>query len=54
MVLTNGEVEFHEIKGSHWREAARLRINVANSLHPYRFIAVTKPRGCEWQYEVLE
>lgn len=53
VVLANGEVELHEIKG-HWREAARVRIKVASELHPYRFIAVTRTREGEWQYEVLK
>jgi len=49
VILPAGEVEFHEVKG-HWREAARLRIKVAASIHPYKFIAIKKAKG-GWEYE---
>jgi len=45
----SGEIQFVEVKG-HWREAARVRIKVAASLHPYRFTAVTRESG-EWNEE---
>jgi hypothetical protein len=43
-VLTaDGFIELHEYKG-HWLEDARVKIKVAASLYPFRFIAVT-PRA---------
>lgn len=41
----------YEVKGSFWREAARVRIKVAAELHPrFKFRAVQKIKG-EWVYE---
>lgn len=44
VMLANNELEFHEVKGF-WREAAKVRIKVASSLFPFRFIAVKKTKG---------
>lgn len=50
VVVPGGRVAFYEVKG-HWREAARVRIKVAASLHPYwRFTAVQYQDGA-WRYE---
>lgn len=53
-VLTKaGQFELHETKGF-WREAARVRIKVAASLFPFRFIAITARRkkdGGGWKVE---
>lgn len=49
----SGELEFHEIKGF-WREAARVRIKVAASLYPFKFIAVQAIKqkdGGGWKVE---
>lgn len=43
------ELVFYEVKG-HWREAARVRIKMAASQYPFRFVAVTREH-CEWKYE---
>lgn len=53
-VLTaSGEIECHEVKG-HWEDDARVKIKVAASIYPFRFIAV-KPRskkdGGGWETE---
>ena len=52
VMLADGLIEFHEVKGF-WREAARVRIKVAAEEHwMFRFVAVkklTKNRG--WQTE---
>jgi hypothetical protein len=42
-------LEMHEVKGF-WREDARIKIKVAASLYPFRFIAVTK-NGANWKIE---
>jgi hypothetical protein len=41
--------EFHETKGF-WREAARVRIKVAASLFPFKFIAIKRVNGA-WERE---
>jgi hypothetical protein len=46
VILANGEVEMHEVKG-YWRDDALVKIKVAASLHPYRFIAV-QWKGGDW------
>ncbi|MGL5736615.1 MAG: DUF1064 domain-containing protein [Beijerinckiaceae bacterium] len=37
----DGVIECHEVKG-HWQDDARVKIKVAASLYPFRFIAVRK------------
>ncbi|MBO9710543.1 MAG: hypothetical protein J7521_20270 [Caulobacter sp.] len=49
VMLTNGELEVHEVKGF-WEDDARVKIKVAASLFPFRFIAVQKARGA-WSFE---
>lgn len=49
VMLSNGEVEFHEVKG-HWEQAARVKIKVAAELFPFRFVAVTFKEKA-WCYE---
>lgn len=41
VMLTDGTLECHEVKG-HWQDDARVKIKVAASLYPIRFIAVRK------------
>lgn len=53
VMLANGELEMHEVKGF-WQEDARVKIKVAASLFPFCFIAVTrraKKRGGGWEIE---
>lgn len=57
VVLANREVEFHEVKGkwkgskaAHWEDDARVKIKVAATLFPYRFMAASKKDG-GWIYE---
>jgi len=53
VVLADGTIEFHEVKGF-WREAAKVRIKAAAHWHPYRFVAVKKKAkklGGGWGYE---
>lgn len=47
VMLTNGQLEAHEVKGF-WQEDAKVKIKVAADLYPLRFIAVkvrTKKEG---------
>lgn len=51
VVLPDGLIEFHEVKG-HWREAARVRIKVAAELYwCFTFRAVTHDRKTGWKFE---
>ena len=45
----SGVLEVHETKGF-WRDDARVKIKVAASIYPFRFIAVTKD-GANWKVE---
>jgi hypothetical protein len=49
VVLPDGTVEFHEVKGR-WEEAAKVRIRVAADQHPYRFVLVTARGGVRAGY----
>jgi hypothetical protein len=51
----DGFLEMHEVKGF-WQDDARVKIKVAASIYPFRFIAVTaeaKKRGGGWKVEVF-
>lgn len=48
----DSHLEYFEVKG-HWREAARVRIKMAASQYPFRFVAVTREK-CEWRYEEFQ
>ena len=41
VMVADGTMECHEVKG-HWQDDARVKIKVASSLYPLRFIAVKK------------
>lgn len=48
-----GEIEIHEVKG-HWVDDARVKIKVAASMYPMKFIAVkrqSKKDGGGWSFE---
>lgn len=49
VVTADGLVEFHEVKG-HWEDDARVKIRVAASRFPFRFVGVTRKKGA-WNYE---
>lgn len=45
VVMTNGNVEIHEVKG-HWEDDARVKIKMAAKLFPwFTFKAIRKPGG---------
>ena len=53
VMLTNGQMEMHEVKG-YWRDDARAKIKIAADQYPFRFIAVqkqAKKRGGGWKVE---
>lgn len=45
----DGFLEMHEVKGF-WQDDARVKIKVAASIYPFRFIAITKRKGA-WERE---
>lgn len=56
VMLSNGELECHEVKGF-WQDDARVKIKVAAEQYPFRFIAVkplSKKAGGGWSREVFE
>jgi len=52
VMLANGQIEIHEVKGF-WQDDAKVKIKVAADTYPFRFIAVTKlskKNGGGWGY----
>ena len=49
VMLPDGMIEFHEVKGR-WTTEARMRIMLAADKFPFRFVAFTKVRG-GWEVE---
>lgn len=49
VVLADGTLEFHETKGF-WRDDAKVKVRVAASLFPFRFIAMRLVKGT-WHTE---
>jgi len=55
VMLTNGQMEMHEVKGF-WQDDARAKIKIAAAMFPFRFVAVTvkaKKDGGGWNVEVF-
>lgn len=53
VMLNSGEIEAHEVKGF-WTDDARVKIKVAASQYPFRFVAIkAKPKrdGGGWDME---
>lgn len=53
VMLANGELECHETKG-YWQDDAKVKIRVAASMFPFRFVAIQKqPKkdGGGWIYQ---
>lgn len=53
VLAADGVLEMHEVKGF-WQDDARVKIKVAASLYPFRFVAVTaraKKNGGGWERE---
>ena len=53
VMLANGELEVHEIKGF-WEDDARVKIKVAASMFPFGFVAIkqrAKREGGGWDVE---
>ena len=53
VMMPDGQIEIHEVKGF-WQDDARVKIKVAASLYPFKFIAIkAKPKkdGGGWSVE---
>lgn len=53
VMLASGELECHETKGF-WADDAKVKIRVAASLFPFRFVAIqkqSKKDGGQWVYQ---
>ena len=56
VMLSNGQMEMHEVKGF-WQDDARAKIKIAAELYPFRFLAAkpkAKKAGGGWEIEVFE
>lgn len=51
VVLPNGEIECHEVKGF-MRDDAAVKLKVAAELHPFRFVLAKRVRG-QWITKVV-
>jgi hypothetical protein len=49
VLMPSREIEVREVKG-YWQDDARVKIKVAASIYPFKFIAVTKRKG-GWERE---
>jgi len=53
VVLADGLIEFHEVKGF-WEDDARVKVKVAAEQHPYAFVGVTHSKQAGWEFERFE
>ena len=51
VMRADGDMEVHEVKGF-WEDDARVKIKVAASIYPFRFVAMSKGKA-GWQCEEL-
>ncbi|HBQ7141249.1 MULTISPECIES: DUF1064 domain-containing protein [Klebsiella pneumoniae complex] len=54
VMLANGQLEMHEVKGGCWTDDARVKTKVAADQYPFRIIGVTKlpaKAGGGWKVE---
>ena len=51
---SDGTIEFHEVKGGHWEDDARVKIKTCAEHFPYfTFVAVQLAQGGGWKVEVF-
>lgn len=51
VMRSDGALECHEVKG-HWQDDARVKIKVAASIYPLKFLAIQKA-GKAWKTEIF-
>lgn len=52
VMLSNGELEIHEVKGF-WQDDARVKIKIASEMYPFRFKAIQLKKK-QWVVEEFE
>ena len=56
VMLKNGEMEIHEVKGF-WQDDAKVKIKIAADMYPFRFYAIyknAKKDGGGWKAEEIK
>jgi len=53
VMAADGTLECHEVKGNFWTDDARVKIKVAASLYPFRFLSARKVKGGKWEFETF-
>jgi hypothetical protein len=54
VMVKDGTLEMHEVKGGFWQDDARAKTKIAAAMYPFRFIALrpeAKKRGGGWIVE---
>lgn len=52
LMLATGDLEAHEVKGSHLEDDAAVKLKVAASLYPFRFVLV-RAAGSTWDLKEI-
>lgn len=47
VMLSNGQIEMHEVKG-YMMDDANVKLKVAAEMYPFRFMLVKKAKGGQW------
>lgn len=50
VMLDDCTIEMHEVKG-HWEDDAKVKIKVASSIYPFRFLAIKMNKRKGWDVE---
>jgi hypothetical protein len=53
LMLGTGEIEAHEVKGSHLEDDAAVKLKVAAELYPFRFVLVRSAAGGGWELKEI-
>lgn len=52
VMVADGVLEMHEVKGF-WKDDARVKIKIAASMFPFRFLSFTPRKGGGWDVETF-
>lgn len=52
LMLATGDLEAHEVKGSHLEDDAAVKLKVASALYPFRFVLV-RAAGGSWDLKEI-
>lgn len=53
LMLATGEIEAHEVKGSHLEDDAAVKLKVAAELYPFRFVLVRAGTRGGWELKEI-